>query len=128
LANNCCQYFVVEFNGDIYSCDFFVEKNLLLGNIADTTWERALSSPTYREFGGQKSRLNPHCQDCPFLNLCMGDCQKYRVNNGAQTPGISHLCAGWHHFFNHTKEPFEALENMLRNNKITGPKDQDFSV
>lgn len=128
LANNCCQYFVVEYNGDIYPCDFFVEKNLLLGNIADTTWERALSSSTYREFGVQKSRLNPHCQDCPFLNLCMGDCQKYRMNNGAQTPGISHLCAGWHHFFNHTKEPFEALENMLRNNKITGRVDYQHSL
>jgi hypothetical protein len=26
LGNNCCQYFVVEYNGDIYPCDFFLEK------------------------------------------------------------------------------------------------------
>lgn len=24
LADNCCQYVVVEHNGDIYPCDFFV--------------------------------------------------------------------------------------------------------
>jgi uncharacterized protein len=49
----------------------------------------------------------------------MGDCQKHRVNNGIQTLGISHLCAGWRHFFSHTKEPFIALEKMLKTNRIT---------
>jgi uncharacterized protein len=45
LSNDCCQYFVIEHNGDIYPCDFFVEKDLRIGNVADTTWETALCSP-----------------------------------------------------------------------------------
>ncbi|MCJ7810094.1 MAG: radical SAM protein, partial [Desulfobulbaceae bacterium] len=32
LARNCCQYFVVEYNGDIYPCDFFVEGRFKIGN------------------------------------------------------------------------------------------------
>jgi hypothetical protein len=57
----------------------------------------------------------------------MGDCQKYRVNNGAQTLEISHLCTGRRHFFSHTKVPFEALENMLKTNKIKGRVDYQHS-
>jgi uncharacterized protein len=116
LSRNCCQYFVVEYNGDIYPCDFFVERDLLVGNISDTTWENALSSPIYQEFGSQKSILSQDCRECSYLDLCMGDCQKYRVAMRGQLPGISQLCAGWRHFFNHSKERIEALENRVKAN------------
>lgn len=116
LSRNCCQYFVVEYNGDIYPCDFFVDKGLLIGNISDTTWEKALSSPIYQNFGSQKSTLSQDCQECSYLDWCMGDCQKYRVDMQGQLPGISHLCAGWRHFFNHSKERIEALENRVKAN------------
>jgi len=118
LADNCCQYFVVEYNGDIYPCDFFVEKKLLIGNVADTTWKEALASKTYREFGGRKADLNQHCLACSFLNLCMGDCQKYRLENDSRYPGISYLCEGWLHFFEHTKYGFESLGEKIQANRL----------
>jgi uncharacterized protein len=116
LSQKCCQYFVVEYNGDIYPCDFFVERGLLVGNLSDITWENARSSTVYQEFGSQKSILSQNCRQCSYLNLCMGDCQKYRVDIPGQLPGISHLCAGWRQFFNHSKERIEAIENRVTAN------------
>jgi len=118
LSNNCCQYFVVEYNGDIYPCDFFVQRDLKIGNIADIDWENALSSPVYRQFGLQKSKMNPLCLQCRFIDLCMGDCQKHRVKNSTQIPDPSHLCLGWQRFFKHTEKAFEDLEKIVAVNRI----------
>jgi len=112
LSSNCCQYFVIEYNGDIYPCDFFVEKNLRIGNITDIDWETALSSSIYKKFGSQKSEMHSDCRSCNFLTLCQGDCQKYREYN------ISHLCRGWKEFFQHSFHSFDSLTQSIRNVKI----------
>jgi uncharacterized protein len=114
LSKNCCQYFVVEYNGDIYPCDFFVRKDLKIGNISDTTWGEAFSSATYQAFGREKARLSPACLECDHLDLCAGDCPKHRVRSSSQGPVASHLCSGWTTFLNYTAERIEALENRIR--------------
>ena len=58
MDKDCRQYFVVEYDGGIYPCDFFVEKDLQLGNIDTTSWVEALTSPIYRKFGENKSSFN----------------------------------------------------------------------
>lgn len=116
LSDNCCQYFVIEYNGDIYPCDFYVQKDLKIGNIADTSWDNAQSSSVYRNFGRQKSILNSQCLKCSYLDLCMGDCQKHRSKNSAQMAGPSHLCHGWQQFFKHTEQAFVNLEQMIQTN------------
>ena len=118
MSNNCCQYFVVEYNGDIYPCDFYVQKDLKIGNIADTSWENALSSPVYREFGLKKSKMHSQCLQCHYIDLCMGDCQKHRDKNNIQQPNPSHLCLGWQQFFKHTQKAFEDLEKIVTVNRI----------
>ena len=58
MGDNCCQYFVVEYNGDVYRCDFFVEAPLKLGNIMENSWEELIKSPLYQQFGRQKKQWN----------------------------------------------------------------------
>ena len=98
-----------------------MEKDLLIGNIADITWEEALSSKLYRDFGGRKAELNQQCLDCAFLDLCMGDCQKHRRKIGTQTPVVSYLCQGWRQFFKHTEHALESLIKTIQFNRL---KDQ----
>jgi uncharacterized protein len=63
IGRNCCQYFVVEYNGDIYPCDFFVDAPLKIGSVMDTTWKEALASETYRDFGARKTQWNAECRN-----------------------------------------------------------------
>ncbi len=117
MGSNCCQYFVVEYNGDIYPCDFFVDSNKLLGNIRSSNWQQLLESPVYRNFGAQKSRLNSHCIECPYLQLCAGDCLKHRFYGppGERQPeNISWLCEGWKMFYEHTLPTFRRMAREVR--------------
>jgi uncharacterized protein len=114
MARNCCQYFVVEYNGDIYPCDFFVEKPLRLGNVMDTPWKEVLSSKIYRSFGVQKAQWNKACQGCDCLDLCGGDCLKHRIWEGHPSQKLSWLCAGWSQFIRYTRGRFESLAEEVR--------------
>ncbi len=114
LGKDCRQYFVVEHNGDIYPCDFFVEDRLRLGNIMETTWSELQKSPIYEEFGLQKKNYNPLCEHCEFLHFCQGDCLKHRLCKNAGDPRrLSTLCAGLKMFYSHTLDRFKALAQEI---------------
>ncbi len=109
LGSNCCQYFVVEHNGDIYPCDFFVEQQLKLGNISSTSWRDLLESPQYLEFGARKNAWNISCNQCDCLDLCVGDCLKHRIYSGHREDNTSFLCEGWKRFIRHSRDSFNEL-------------------
>ncbi|MCP4401443.1 MAG: anaerobic sulfatase maturase [bacterium] len=118
MGTNCCQYFVVEHNGDVYPCDFFVEPKCKLGNVMENSWEEMLRSPIYLEFGAQKSCWNQLCESCDCLDLCAGDCLKHRVYAGNPPQHLSSLCAGWKRFIQHTRKRFEKLAETVRKQRL----------
>ena len=115
LGRDCRQYLVVEHNGDIYPCDFFVRPEMRLGNITDADcWEQALNAPLYAEFGGCKVKWNPACAGCDVLDLCSGDCLKHRPGSPANPGALSHLCAGWKRFLHPARPALEVLADEIR--------------
>ncbi len=113
MDSNCCQYFLVEYNGDIYPCDFYVEPGMKLGNIMENSWEELLRLQQYKTFGQQKAAWNSQCDTCQYLSLCQGDCLKNRNFTGNNPGNLSQLCAGWQQFFDHTLDRFNQLKDQL---------------
>jgi uncharacterized protein len=118
LADNCCQYFVVEYNGDIYPCDFFVREDLKLGNIMSMSWDETLFNKIYREFGTRKSHCEPACLTCDCWDLCMGDCPKYRVREPSGSHNISWLCNGWQQLIRHCRYNLQDMAENIRESQI----------
>ncbi len=117
MGKDCRQYFMIEHNGDVYPCDFFAEPRLRLGNIMTHTWEELLASPVYREFGLSKTRRHPACENCPWLDLCQGDCLKHRFYQTPEPRQLSHLCEGWKRFFAYTADRFSKLAEEIRHER-----------
>jgi uncharacterized protein len=97
----------VEHNGDVYSCDHFVDDAHCLGNITETPLVELLESPAQRAFGKAKLETLPrYCQNCEVRAKCNGGCPKNRVLRTPDgQPGLNYLCAGYHRFFTHC-QPF----------------------
>lgn len=111
LASSCRQYFVVEHNGDVFPCDFFVNDTMRLGNVQTQRFGEMWQSPTFKQFGRMKRVLPLACQECEYLSWCRGDCPKHRVSGAhnpvaalqtAEEPPVSTLCEGWKEFFSQT--------------------------
>ena len=119
MGRDCRQYFLVEHNGDVYPCDFFVQPELLLGNVVNTDWAQLLESPRYESFGRQKSQWNEICDSCPHLELCLGDCLKHRFygygeRSEPDSRKLSWLCAGWKAFFDATGPGFRRIARRIQ--------------
>jgi len=113
MGRQCRKYFVVEHNGDVYPCDFFVDEKYLLGNLQDRSWRWFRESEIYCDFAAQKSRFHTTCSSCAFLSLCAGDCPKYRLyqNNSA---ALSFLCDGWKTFYSHALPGFRRIAETVK--------------
>ena len=64
LMPSCGVYTVVEHNGDVYSCDFFVEPKWKLGNVMNDNLSHMLNSNKQYEFGRIKADLSEYCKKC----------------------------------------------------------------
>lgn len=108
----------LEHNGDLYSCDHFVEPEFLLGNIHQTHMVELIASPRQRTFGDNKrDTLTKQCQDCKVRHLCNGGCPKDRfVQSKDGEEGQNYLCAGLELFFLHTGPAFSAMAQLLQRN------------
>lgn len=95
-----CGYLLLEHNGDCYPCDFFVEKDWLLGNIQETPLEEMVKSERFGRFSKAKSSLHSDCRDCEWLTLCYGECPKYRIANvGTAENALPYFCPSFKQFF-----------------------------
>ncbi|WP_048158879.1 anaerobic sulfatase maturase [Methanosarcina sp. WWM596] len=106
----------LEHNGDLYSCDHFVEPDYLLGNIMEKEIvELATSEKQYR-FGQDKRETLPQaCRECEVLFACQGECPKNRfltTRDGEQ--GLNYLCEGWKAFFRHIDFPMQIMAGLIR--------------
>ena len=113
MSQDCRQYFLVEHNGDVYPCDFFMLPEWRLGNINNGEWADFTKSDLYAKFGERKRQWNAKCADCEFLRFCAGCCPKNRPGHGVDPAALSALCEGWKIFFEHTLERFKLLASHI---------------
>jgi uncharacterized protein len=106
----------LEYNGDLYSCDHFVEPRFKLGNIHQTHMLKLVASPEQRKFGQDKrDSLTAQCRGCKVLNWCNGGCPKDRFALARDgEPGQNYLCEGLELFFMHTGPTFSAMAKMIQ--------------
>ena len=116
-ARTCGDAVALEHNGDLYSCDHFVEPDYLLGNItAGRTLLQMVESPQQRAFGNAKlDTLPQYCLDCDVRFACNGGCPKDRFATAPTgEPGLHYLCAGYKVFFGHVAQPMSVMADLLR--------------
>jgi serine-type anaerobic sulfatase-maturating enzyme len=106
----------LEHNGDLYSCDHFVEPNYYLGNILKTPLADLVASEKQQRFGRDKKDTLPrYCRECEFLRVCHGECPKNRfVEAPDGESGLNYLCAGYKAFFKHADKPMRIMADLLR--------------
>jgi uncharacterized protein len=110
---------VIEYNGDFYSCDHFVDTEHLVGNIIATPLAELLKNPAQRTFGRAKQVALPRfCRECEVLNMCNGGCPKNRfIKTPDGETGLNYLCAGYKQFFTHCRPWVNTVAAAWKNHK-----------
>ena len=113
---------VLERNGDLFSCDHYVDPAHRLGNIVEVPLLNLLESPAQRAFGLAKLETLPGaCRTCEVLEMCNGECPKNRFALAPDgEPGLNYLCAGYKAFFTHAR-PFVTAVAAAWRRQNPGP-------
>ncbi|EDY96578.1 anaerobic sulfatase maturase [Phocaeicola plebeius DSM 17135] len=115
MAPTCGHAGVMEFNGDVYSCDHFVFPEFKLGNIYEKSLIEMMYSEKQIQFGQQKRDSLPNkCKECNYLFACNGECPKNRfLTTEDGEPGLNYLCKGYYQFFDHVAPYMDFMKKEL---------------
>jgi len=116
VSPTCGAALAMEHNGDVYSCDHYVEPEHLIGNVRDTPLAALVSSEKQRRFGQAKFETLPtYCRKCPVLFACYGECPRNRfIEAPTGENGLNYLCKGYKAFFLHIDKPMRIMADLVR--------------
>ena len=115
----CGTGLAIEHNGDIYTCDHFVEPDYLLGNIDKSHMIELVASERQVKFGRDKlDTLPAYCRTCDVRFACHGECPKNRfLMTPDGEPGLNYLCAGFKAFFHHVDFPMKIMAGLIQRDR-----------
>ncbi|MSS44534.1 anaerobic sulfatase maturase [Cutibacterium sp. WCA-380-WT-3A] len=118
-APQCGNNVAMEFNGDVYACDHWVEPDWRLGSIREKTFPELVSTDVMREFSKKKNlQLTQQCRRCPHLRMCQGGCPKDRFTTSVDgEAGQNYLCPGYDHFYSSIRPDMVAMARLVRANR-----------
>lgn len=105
-SGECGQYLVVEFNGDVYPCDFYVDHQWVLGNIHEDPIEELFNGKRFKNFM-DKRKLPVQCKSCPWLRYCNGGCQKHMQIDH------NYFCDSYKMFFEYADEKIQYMKRKV---------------
>jgi uncharacterized protein len=113
MHETCDSYAVVEYNGDVYPCDFFVERNWKLGNVNLDSWPEIARRQRRLQFAANKTIPRPECQACEYRAICHGGCPKHRHDRHGQFGDLDYFCAAYKTIFAKSVGPLKGELDRL---------------
>jgi uncharacterized protein len=114
MHETCDSYVVVEYNGDIFPCDFFVESSWKLGNINLDSWAEIARRQRRYNFASKKTIAHPECQVCEYSNICHGGCPKFRHGPRQEFADLDYFCGAYKQIFAKATGPLKKeVEKIL---------------
>lgn len=115
-GKTCGTAVAIEHNGDLYSCDHFVQDGYKIGNLNQDDCNKAIFGEKQKKFGNDKyDTLPKECLDCNYLNYCYGACPKDRIlKTSTGEDGLHYLCKGYKDFYRHTVPTFQKMAQCLK--------------
>ncbi len=99
----CSVQHVVEADGSVYPCDFYVLDRWRLGNVLEGNFGEFAESATAGDFIAASETLHGDCGKCSYFGLCRGGCRRLREETDS---GRNYFCRSYRQFFDY------ALERM----------------
>ena len=112
MLGQCQIQYVIEANGNVYPCDFYVLDEFCLGNITDKRLMDIRQTSTAEKFlVDDMKAVSDYCRSCPFFKICRGGCKRMKHTmylNEAET-----YC-GYQDFLKSHHRSLQAMAQKIR--------------
>ncbi len=110
MCGKCTMQNVVEANGDVYPCDFYVLDEYRIGNVAEISFKemrRMTEIPDKVSFFREAEKRDDRCGECRVYPLCRGGCRRELVREGEKCR--QYFCEAYEGFFQYAIGRMEWL-------------------
>lgn len=115
MCGTCGLQYVVEADGAVYPCDFYVIDQYRLGNFMADTVEQIDKKRMETGFIEVSLNKNDKCQKCRYAALCRGGCRR---NRQAEDDYHQLFCRSYQMFFNACLSRMVAIAEAIGNDRM----------
>lgn len=108
MSGSCACCNIVEADGSVYPCDFYVTENWELGNFKQKTFVEMQNSNRAKEFIAKSMQISEECSKCQWYSLCRCGCMRDRKDN------INYYCEAYKDFFNYAYGKMHEIARSLQ--------------
>lgn len=113
MGGRCHANLVVEADGSVYPCDFYVLDPWYMGNIARDPIPELLSAPAAEAFVKSSLAVDPECKGCAYFPVCKGGCRRHRELPDGNL-GINRYCKAYKSFFKRNMPMLMEMAEHIR--------------
>ncbi|EJW98913.1 anaerobic sulfatase-maturating enzyme, partial [gut metagenome] len=106
-SGGCGSYFVVEGDGSIYPCDFYVLDPWRMGTVQEQSLQEMANGETARRFLKEGSQRPAECANCQWLRLCNGGCRRDWIWEADGTH--NYYCGAFQKLFEHAASRIQHI-------------------
>lgn len=111
MLGQCSRQTVIEANGGVYPCDFYVLDEYKIGNIVSDSFEQIEENRSKLKFIETSRYVSPKCLKCKWYQLCKGGCRRDREPIIGEQLSLNYFCESYQMFYEYAIERLIALAN-----------------
>ncbi|MCD8129813.1 MAG: anaerobic sulfatase maturase [Lachnospiraceae bacterium] len=108
---------VVEADGSVYPCDFYMLDEYRLGNFNQDRLDRILERAKESGFVERSMKLTAECKACEYFKICRGGCQRNREPDSGSGLYRNYFCESFRRFFEACLPRMEKVAGALRSGR-----------
>ncbi len=113
MVGRCSANIVVEADGSVYPCDFYVLDEWRLGMLQESSLMDLMTSGTANEFVQATIEKDDRCDKCEYSPICRGGCRRHRTQDINGDIGLNYFCSAYEKFYGYTLERFKEIASVL---------------
>lgn len=114
MRGRCGLYFLIEADGSVYPCDFYVLDQWRMGSIDRQSFFQLCRSDACQTFQRSSLEVDPTCQACTWFYLCHGGCRRDRESSLDEKLTLNRFCKSYQYFFERCEQPMKQLAEKIR--------------
>lgn len=113
MIGYCQSYPVIEADGDVYPCDFYVLDNWKMGNIHTDSFADMLNNKVSKNFIKSSYAVCEKCSGCSYFPICRNGCRRDREQVSQSSLGLNYYCDGYKKFFDYALPRMQDIARKM---------------
>ena len=115
MRGKCSKQYVVEADGSVYPCDFYVLPDYCIGNVLQDSFLDIDKNRDNIHFIENSEYVHDDCRNCQWFKLCRGGCRRDRENFSTNKLDKNYFCESYIDFFHYAINDLQEIAMSIGN-------------